>query len=282
MNKDNYLSHPSVAPFITWAAHLVRGEWRLEHSWTGKQNDEQPFQCSTLYQAFQGYRWQEDTFADTVRKFDDFRQDLDDIGIIATPTQRDRFVEIARAIVKWGGIPNLQRLDEWERMPPPRLQNQIAEVRRKLTPATADTNELGKFHYMGSGFSRIYAALIPGLPIYESRVACALVCLVRLYCQDAGLPRVPALLKFSVPKSRGNKGIRCEKPVLRYEQDEKYARTNLQFAWLVAGLTADPGEFGGLPETHRVDAVQSALFMLGYARLADDAIVKSRQPVSPD
>lgn len=275
MNKDDYLSHPSVAPFITWAAHLVRGEWLLEHSWTGKQNDEQSFQCSTLYQAFQGYRWQEDTFADTVRKFDDFRQDLDDIGIIATPTQRDRFVEIARAIVKWGGIPNLQRLDEWQQMPPPRLQSQIAEVRHKLTPATADTNELGKFHYMGSGFSRIYAALIPGLPIYESRVGCALVCLVRLYCQDTGLSRVPALLKFGVPKIKLNKEGRCQKPLLRHEQDEKYARANLQFAWLVAGLTADPGEFADLPENLRVDAVQSALFMLGYARLSDDAIVKA-------
>ena len=282
MKQDAYLSQPEVAGFVDWAAHLVRGEWRLEHSWIGKQNDEQSFQCATLYQAFQGYRWQKDTFADTVQKFEDFRQDLDDIGIIATPTQRNRFVEIARAIVKWGGIPNLQRLDEWQQMAPPRLQSQIAEVRRKLTPATADTNELGKFHYMGSGFSRIYAALIPGLPIYDNRVACALVCLVRLYCQDTGRPRVPALLKFSVPKVRLNKEIRCEKPVLRYEQDEKYARINLQFAWLAAGLTADPGEFADLPENLRVDAVQSALFMLGYTRLRDDAIVKPGQPASPD
>ena len=273
MKRDDYLSQPEVADFLDWAGHLMRGEWGLEHSWTEKRNGES-FRCSTLYQAFQGYRWKRDTFADTARKFDDFRRDLDSIGVIANPAQRDLFVEVAREVVGWGGINNLKRLNEWGQMAPRQLQSHIAETRRKLNPATANTDELDDFPYMGAGFSKIYAALIPGLPIYDSRVACALACLVRLYCQDAGRPRVPALLTFGVPESRGNEGGRCQKPALRYGQDEKYAKANLQFAWLLAGLTANPGQFGNLPANRRVDAVQSALFMLGYARLRDDAIVK--------
>ena len=39
-------------------------------------------------------------------------------------------------------------------------------------------------------------------------------------------------------------------------------------------MVEDPGDFENVPESQRVDALQSALFMLGYARLADDAIVK--------
>jgi hypothetical protein len=42
------------------------------------------------------------------------------------------------------------------------------------------------------------------------------------------------------------------------------------------GLVAEPGDFSEVPENLRVDALQSALFMLGYTKLQDDAVVKPR------
>ena len=278
MKRDAYLSQRDVAGFAEWAGHLVRGEWGLEHSWKGKGP---AFQCHTLYEAFQNYRWPNSTRRgesafDTMTRFANFRRSLDDIGVISTSAQRDLFVSISREIAAWGGIRNLARLDEWGRMEPHQLQNHIVKVRQQLNPVTGDTAALVGFRHMGSAFSKIYSALIPGLPIYDSRVACALLCLVRLYSQDTGQHRTPPPLDLGIPTGRGNEGGRCTTPPIRYIQEAKYAQANLSFAWLMLALTADPGEFGNLPERQRADALQSALFMLGYARLRDDAIVKGR------
>ncbi len=275
MRRTDYLSQPDVAGFVDWAGHLVHGEWRLEHSWKGKGPR---FQCGTLYEAFQRYRWPNsvngDTFAGTMQEFDGFRETFNSIGDIATIDDQACFIRNARAILKWGNITLC--LKDWGRMTPSQLHAQICDIKVRLDPACADTEDLRQFKYMGSGYSKIYSALIPGLPIYDSRVACALACLVRLYRQDAGLHRMPPLLDLGMPKGRGNVGGRCTMPAIRYGQKARYAKANLQFAWLMQGLTADPGDFSNLPESRRADAVQSALFMLGYERLASDAVVKHR------
>ncbi len=274
MKRDDYLADKDVAGFVHWASHLVRGEWRLEHAWEDKKHGD-PFECCTLYGAFGQYRWNCDEFADTMQKFDAYRQSFEDIGVIKTPDQRDRFVDIAQEIVDWGEIRGLRRLDQWRQMQPTGLQTHISNVRNKLDPLSSDTEYLRGFKFMGSGFSKIYSALIPGLPIYDSRVACALACLIGIYCQDKRLCPVPPLLDLGIPPGQGNKGGRCKQSIF-YTQQSKYAKANLQFAWLMQGLAANPGDFKNVPESQRVDALQSALFMLGYARLDDDAIVKSR------
>lgn len=276
MNRDAYRSQRDVVGFVEWAGHIVRSEWGLEHKYREKRGPR--FQCRTLYEAFQNYRWPNsdsgESASSVIARFEGFHQAFDDIGVITTPAQRDQFVRKAREIAEWGAIRSLRRLDEWGRMEPHQLQSHIAKVRQQLNPVTGDTAALGGFRYMGSAFSKIYSALIPGLPIYDSRVACALLCLVRLYCRDAGQYRTPPMLDMGVPMGQGNEGGRCTTPSIRHNQEAKYALANLRFAWLMQALTADPGEFGNLPEGQRVDALQSALFMLGYARLRDNAIVK--------
>lgn len=277
MKRNEYLANPHVGGFIEWAGHLVRGEWRLEHSYVHRGNGHE-FQCVTLYEAFDGYFWPNSvtgpSFDDTVEVFENYRQRFEAIGTIETIDDQREFLVIAREIVTWGEI-NLPALDDkWGRMKPEDLQSHIAKTKRKLDPIRSDTDQLRGFKYMRSGFSKIYSALIPGLPIYDSRVACALACLVRLYCQRKDLSSVPSLLDLGIPSGRGNEGDRCKKPVLQYSAT--YAKNNLKFAWLMQGLVADPGDFRDVPEHLRVDALQSALFMLGYAKLNDDAVVKSR------
>ena len=275
MNRDAYLSQRDVAGFVEWAGHLVRGEWGLEHSWKGNGP---PFRCRTLYEAFQAYLWPNrvdgDRFGDTTRKFDRFRQALNSALPIVTEADRNHFIVNARAVARWGGI--RLSLKDWADMSPPRLQAFIDDVRSKLDPAVADTSDLRVVRYMSSGYSKIYAALIPGFPIYDSRVACALLCLVRLYRRDVGIDAdVLPRLELGIPAWRATLAERCRSPQIY--ASAKYAKANLQFAWLMQGLTADPGEFAQIPAAHRVDALQSALFMLGYTRLADDAVVKSRE-----
>ena len=277
MKRRDFLDDKDVKGFVEWAGHLVRGDWRLEHSWEDKRGGP-PFFCSSLHEAFQSYRWPNtfngDTFTDTIRKFDHFRQTFNEIGVVSTAADQSRFIANAQDILEWGKIPKRKNLlDEWRRWRPDQLQAYVASVKGRVDPAYADTDDLGWIKFMGSGFSKIYSALIPGLPIYDSRVACAFACLVEAHRRDAGLPGVPRQLNLGIPGGQGNKGGRCN-PSIRYDEKAKYAQANLQFAWLMQKMVEDPGDFENVPESQRVDALQSALFMLGYARLADDAIVK--------
>ena len=157
------------------------------------------------------------------------------------------------------------------------MQSLIDDTKRKLNPASADTNDLRGFEYMGSGFSKIYSALVPGIPIYDSRVACAFTCLVRLHCNEMGRSSVPPLLTLGVPPSRVS-GIsdRCQSPAIHASQTAKYAEANLKAAWLFGKMVEQPGDFAGVSASHRVDALQSALFMVGYCRLGDEAITELR------
>ncbi len=281
MKRDDYLADKDVAGFVLWAGHLVRGEWGLRHSYAGKRGSGSRFQCSTLYEAYGQYRWPDDrrweSADQTMDRFDGYRRRFNEIGAISTPADRQAFYDIAHEIARWGGI-NRLRVDSygnWGGMTPAKFRGHIDEIKRKLDPAKADTDDLPGSLRMGSGFSKIYAALILGLPIYDSRVGCAHTCLVRLYCRDAALSITPTFLNLGMPEPYGNKEGRCKQTISR-EQSQEYAKANLQFAWLMQALVADPGDFENVLESRRVDALQSALFMLGYTSLLDNAVVKTR------
>ena len=276
MNQGEFLASADVQRFVEWAGHLVRGEWSLTHQWTTQERYGGNFSCGNLYEAYRSYSWHHLSIDQTMEFFDDRREELEAVGSIATYDDKRKFLDIAKKIaVDWGGSNtlNLNSLRNWGGITPAKFQQHIDEIKQKLDPAKADTKDLPASLRMGAGFSKIYSALIPGLPIYDSRVACALACLVGLYCQDRELSSAPSLLELGRPKGRDSGGSRCE-PTIRHDEQLKYAKANLQFAWLMQALVADPGDFGNLPGSRRVDALQSALFMLGYARLRDDAVVK--------
>ena len=275
MNKIDYLADDDVRQFLEWTGHLVREEWGLRHCWYGKGPR---FQCSTLYEAFEKYLWPNtakgDNFVDTVQRFEAFRRTFCEIGDVHSEADRGRFIMNARCVLGWGRI-NLPKLNEWATMQPRELQSHITEVRCKLDPTLADTDDLAGFKYMGSGFSKIYSALVPGLPIYDSRVGCAFACLIRLYCKDVGLASgIPAQLRLGVPSSYVPRGgrHRCDSPGIA--SPAEYARTNLKAAWLLEAIAQNPGRFGQASVGQPVDALQSALFMLGHTWLSDGAVVK--------
>lgn len=278
MNRSEFLADGQVTAFVQWASHLVTGEWGLEHSYKGKGPG---FRCTTLYEAFRQYHWPNPfngpSFGDTIEVFENYRHKLDRIDLITHTADQREFFDVAQDILKWGGINNLRVSSDrhWGRMQPADLQNHISEVKRKLDPAQADTDDLPESLRMSSGFSKIYSALIPDLPIYDSRVACALTCLLGLYQKNAQVNVTGETLSFPVPAHRGSE--RCTYPAIRHDQVARYAAANLKCAWLLQELLTRPGEFASVPELHRVDALQSALFMLGYAQLGDEAVVKPGQ-----
>ena len=277
MNRNEFLADPNVEQFVAWAGHLVRGEWGLKHFWSTAERFGGRFACCSLYRAYRRYNWLHLDFARTMDRFDDFRKRFEDICPIATYDDKRKFLVIAREIaVDWGGSTrlDLNSSRNWGGIPPATFQEHIDEIKQKLAPKTADTERLPRHLRMGAGFSKIYSALVPGWPIYDSRVACALACLVERYRLDACLPAAPPSLNLGIPQGRGNSGDRCGKPQI---QGKKHAEANLKFAWLLDKLAEDPGEFAAVREARCVDALQSALFMLGHTQLSPCAVVKNRR-----
>ena len=133
--------------------------------------------------------------------------------------EQTEFVNHAEAIFKWGGIRKRGKLNEWRSMPPDRLQALVEDARTRLNPRTADTDDLADFRYMGSGFSKVYSVLIDGFPIYDSRVACALNCLVGIYCRREEVGPKPRFVEApDAAASRGRE--RGQVPPVRPAQDE--------------------------------------------------------------
>ena len=274
MKRDEYLQDEHVSGFTKWAGRLVTGDLGLTHRWRSKGTD---FACTSLYDALEQYRWPDNSHAldyrVTARRLREFRLNFEDIGIIDSRVQQVQFVDKDEAIIRWGGIPRPRKLNDWCSMPPDRLQALVEDARARLDPRTADTGDLVGFRYMGSGFSKVYSVLIDGFPIYDSRVACALNCLVGIYCRREKVGPKPGLLRLRMPPRRVPKTVRyhrCDHPRMNNDS-AAYARDNLKAAWLLGEMVREPGEFEQVG-FEPVDALQHALFMVGYAKLPNTAV----------
>ena len=195
------------------------------------------------------------------------------MGAIDSRAKQVKFVNDAEAIMRWGGTARSRELNDWRSMAPDRLQDIVEDVRARLNPRTADTDDLAGFRYMGPGFSKVYSALIDGFPMYDSRVGCALNCLMGIYCRREKVGRKPDLLRLRMPPSREPKGARyrrCDRPRMNNDS-ASYAHDNLQVAWLLGEMVREPGQFEEVG-FEPVDALQHALFMVGYASLPGSAI----------
>ena len=223
MKRDEYLADEHVAGFTKWVGQLVTGDLTLTHRWKSRGTD---FRCTSLYGALEQYRWPDNSraldYRVTGRRLREFHINFEDIGTVDSRVKQAKFVDNAEAIVRWGGIRPSKRLDEWRSMPPERLQALVEDIRGKLDPETGDTANLAGFHYMGSGFSKVYSVLIDGFPIYDSRVACALNCLVGIYCRRQKVGPKPDSIETEDAATSGAQD--CQIPSVRPSQDEQRCR----------------------------------------------------------
>ena len=275
MKRDEYLADEHVRGFTEWAGQLVIGELGLTHRWKSRGTD---FACTSLYDALRQYRWPDNAngldHRVTERRLRESRLNFDDMGVIDSRAKQAKFVNDADAIMRWGGIPRCKKLNDWRSMAPDQLQAVVEDARARLNPRTSDTDDLEGFRYMGSGFSKVYSVLIDGFPIYDSRVACALNCLVGIYCRQARVGRKPESLRLRMPPRQESRRVRyrrCIRPKMSNES-AAYARDNLKAAWLLQEMVREPGEFGRVELFEPLGALQHALFMVGYASLPHSAI----------
>ena len=270
MNHDAYLRDPHVRDFVAWATPLVSGERPLRHHWESPRLGSWSFE--RLVDAYSRYDWpfrcslpgasatrRGRTYADTVEV-------LDDLGELLRHSEKEGdaacFLEAAVAVLEWGrvrrGERRLRALGD-EALPA------LAATARLLDPATADLRRLSGVSLMNSGFSKIYSLLLVGFPIYDSRVACGLASLVRLFCEESKRREVPSPLAFGIPPSqaRALRDPSCRTLVFpRIWAPRRYAESNVMAAWLLDVLS-EQSPFAEL-ESECQRALQSALFMIGY------------------
>jgi len=274
MNRTAYENDPHVRSFLDWAAPLIAGERPLHHSWNSPRWGRRTFE--TVYGAFVAYDW---PFAVTLpgessprrgRSYDDSIAVLDELSAVlqtsAANEDAGTFLEAAIAVIRWGGVRrNERRLRELGANALPDLRS----AAQQLDPTIANLDRLDRVRDMNSGFSKIYSLVIEGFPIYDSRVACALASLVRLFCEERDLHSVPPLLAFGIPASRGSVSRDPSAGDLRFPRlwaghPRLYAVSNLKAAWLLDAL-AKRSPFAELGSKHGLFAIESAMFMIGYA-----------------
>ena len=271
MNRDLYLGDPHVRAFVDWAAPLVSGERTLKHQWESRRWGS--WSCETLFDAYRGYDWpfscrlpgdpaprRGHSYADTVAVLGDLGRVL---RCSAETKNADSFLGAAVAVLEWGRV---RRSERRLRALGARAVDELTETARRLDPAEADLRRLSEVSLINSGFSKIYSLLLEGFPIYDSRVACALASLVRLFCEETGRgPEVPTPLAFGIPPSqaRARRDPSCGALVFpKIWTPRRYAESNLMAAWLLDVLSQQ-SPFAELA-SERQRALQSAMFMVGY------------------
>lgn len=281
MRREAYLADTEVQSFLSWARPFVTGDRALLHEWSGRSAS---FRCGSLLGAYQVFEWRfrvrlpgesspsrgwtlDQNFAVLARLS----------GILRQAAERDdarAFVTAANAVFEWGGAGVRRNRFTLATLEPDALTVVLADAAR-LAPARADLSRLGEVRYLNSGFSKIHALLIDDYPMYDSRVACALASMVRRYCEERKRTCVPQQLALSVPPSQGRVERNPSSGTLRFRHTRwrdprQYATSNVIAAWLLGALAAH-GEFGKLDLRHRLPALQSAMFMLGYRPVVGDA-----------
>ena len=267
MKRDAYLKGADVQDFIEWATPLVTGKWGLHHSWQSKR-PLRHFECTTLYGAYKSYCWKRKGFDDTADFMDRLRREFKEA---VKAGDEGEFRRTAKKVLKWGDS-NLTLPDD--------ALSILTERAKRLDPECSDTDGLRGFKYMGAGYSKIYSLMLDDFPIYDSRVGCALTSLIWLFCKENASGKVPGLLKLVIPPEKGDHNRNPSDGTFKSISASQYTRhadSNLKAAWLLGVLVkVDGSEFDSVLPEHRVLALQSALFMLGYRTLDDNAVVKKK------
>ena len=262
MSRDEYIRHSCVRAFIDWLRPYVRGDCLFQHSFTMLR----PYRewcCDSLWQAYERYEW-------NGVDIDVNRAELDCLAACVRRAVREddrsAFVGAASGILRWGGVTrgNVATL----RNLGTEALRTFRDASRLLDPSHAHTSRLEGVRYMNSGWTKVYALMLNGLPIYDGRVGAAMGYLVQKHCRDAGLDSVPDLLHFRWGPARGNHNRNPSSGLLRFRMlstasPRSWAECNVRAAWIL-GEVCGEGKFGDLPPARGLRALEAALFMIGY------------------
>ena len=261
MNRNEYLRESSVEAFIDWLRSHVRGDYPFQHAFTMRR-PRRAWSCNSIWEAYGNYYWR--------GSFKDNQKELDRLAVDVRRARdgddQKGFVEAACGVLRWGGVmgSNGKTLRDLGGA----ALSTFREASRLLDPSHADTARLDGVRYMNAGWTKVYALMLDGFPIYDGRVGAAMGYLVQQYCIRAGLRQVPTLLCFQWGMARGEQNRNPSMGSLRFPgltaaNPRRWAECNIRAAWIL-GEVCREGRFGSLVQGRQLRALEAALFMIGY------------------
>lgn len=160
------------------------------------------------------------------------------------------------------------------------LCNYLEQVRKAANLGCANILNLKAVEEMNSMLTKVHAlASVDGLPIYDSRVAAAIGCLVEIYRHNSSLnwAEIPSFLAFpAIPedpkKNRRHVGaLRSTEEVIPTpgfirQESQRAARwmsASIRLGWIIEEvLSRKPNILKG--QVSRMHAFEACLFMMGY------------------
>lgn len=189
------------------------------------------------------------------------------------------------SIFEWGGERNkkvgARPFLEDKVGAPNGLCSYLDQVRKAAELGCANILNLKVVEEMNSMLTKVHAmASVDGLPIYDSRVAAAIACLVEIYRHNSGLnwATIPVCLAFpAIPEDqkknrrhvgalRSGGAVIPTPGVIRYQDPQRASRwmsASIRLGWIVEEvLSRKPNILNG--QVSRMHAFEACLFMIGY------------------
>ena len=166
MNRSEYLRDSSVEAFIDWLRPHIRGDCRFQHKFT-LLKPHRDWSCNSIWEAYENYWW-----PIPGRNTGSFEANQGELDRLAAAVRRardgdnpDGFIEAACGILRWGGVTrsNGKTLRDLGGA----ALSTFRAASLLLDPSHADTSRLDGVRYMNAGWTKVYALMLDGLPIYD-------------------------------------------------------------------------------------------------------------------
>lgn len=291
MNREEFLSSPEVDTFVDWLAgnasslivdfdirRSARVPMRVHRTVQGLDSVIGSYMWRACWydadgQAVESLDW-DSTVHSLARLSNQLRT--------ALQNQSDHeAMQACNAIFEWGGERNSKqgaRPFLEAKHANNRLTNYLACARDAFHLRDARLDELDRVENVNSMLTKVYAlASGDGLPIYDSRVAAAIACLVEIFRATQGCTwqQIPELLLF--PTMYGDQRRRVtrlhadalvsDNATLYYDRPDtatRWASAKLRLGWIIeAVLNRSPQLLASQPHS-RMHAFEASLFMIGY------------------
>ncbi len=282
MKRQSYLAVTHVAGFIDWLAAELESDSLFRHHYVQRRGG-QSWQCDSLFDAFERYRWNHPGnerlayAAGDCPRSNGLALEALRLDLLAAKGDDGRVLQGAKEVMAWGGV--TARNNEWLETNGKGLADTLWQVKAALDAGDPQAPVLrAKGLRFNSGMTKVYSLICDDFLIYDSRVAAALGWLVVKYCEANTLGWVPPELCFpwaaakeastSATPKRRNPG-QGPWQFKRLRAGHHHALWNLRASWLLSAVLAHPAandsRFNRVtgPVTP-LRALEAACFMIGY------------------
>jgi len=280
--STNYVESSEVASFVSFLESIVNGK---EGSFVHEYQSSKPkklFRFSSFKEAFFNYEWMNTNYESNAKQLAMLNNQL--VGAMHSEDELQCLVA-ALKILEWGEV--YRGSVGWLAAKAEKgiLVKSIKEARDILSSDNHDNIYRfvkGKEALRSdSGMTKIYALAGGKSIIYDDRVGAALALLVKLYLQKEGIFHVPESLQFMC-KSKDRSGRNPSEGTLKFPGKDtgmNHALSNLRANRIIEAIATDTNNFGNwedqsslATESDRMRAIESALFMIGYAVHGDRVV----------